>query len=530
MRGFGIRSAVVGAIAGVALLSQLITGWWQYDNLAEARRAEIRHVNEAALQSVADLAGRGVEGGNRMMLADASALSSYKAARVKYLKVSGMSAAQEKTLLTEEIPPQKVDYEYLAPGEDAARLKTAGNLGVTGFVAADFLFVVRMKLPHVKNGGELVAVFPADELRGMELQVATAILPFFLSIVVFSAAVAYFVGRRIASPVTSFSAQLKSVAQSLDLRQRVTLSPADVAFNAEAGVTALAFNELLEKLQAVLTQVSANVGQVSRAVSDLSRISQEVAQRSEDQSGAAGTMAQDMDRVMLSLSEVAGDAQKANEAASHSGQLSRQGGDIIHRASEEITNIAATVRNASQTIEKLGQQSNDISAIVQVIKEIADQTNLLALNAAIEAARAGESGRGFAVVADEVRKLAERTTTSTQQISTMIGGIQGSAKDAVAIMEDTVARVGAGVELAGQAGTSIVQINDSADQVVSGVEAINRALQLQTQVGQDVNNHVEAIARSTNENSSAAKRAADAALQLESLARDTQNAIAAFKT
>jgi len=104
---------------------------------------------------------------------------------------------------------------------------------------------------------------------------------------------------------------------------------------------------------------------------------------------------------------------------------------VVHNAAAEIARIAEAVDQASTSLAELEGISGEIGNIVATIREIADQTNLLALNAAIEAARAGEQGRGFAVVADEVRKLAERTATSTHEISSMVGRIQNRTKQAV---------------------------------------------------------------------------------------------------
>jgi methyl-accepting chemotaxis protein len=187
------------------------------------------------------------------------------------------------------------------------------------------------------------------------------------------------------------------------------------------------------------------------------------------------------------------------------------------------------VNESARIINDLGQQSEKISAIVNVIKEIADQTNLLALNAAIEAARAGESGRGFAVVADEVRKLAERTTKSTQEISGMIGAIQSGTQNAVASMTSGVSRVNNGVTLATRAGESIRVIESNARQVVETVADISSSLREQSAASTEIAKNVERIAQMAEENSSAVAENASTATHLERLSEGLEAEVCRFK-
>ena len=191
--------------------------------------------------------------------------------------------------------------------------------------------------------------------------------------------------------------------------------------------------------------------------------------------------------------------------------------------------ISETVAKASEVIKALGEESQQISSVVQVIKEVADQTNLLALNAAIEAARAGEQGRGFAVVADEVRKLAERTAQSTGDISAMIGKIQVSATEAVEEMDLVVQQVEAGQSSAQEAGELIRHIHAEAQNVSAAVTGISNALREQSQASQDVARHVESIAQMTDENNAAAEETASGSKLLSKLAQEMAAVVAQFK-
>ena len=330
--------------------------------------------------------------------------------------------------------------------------------------------------------------------------------------------------RSIFKPLEALEGAIEAAQKNNDLTAQVVVNKGD-----EVGRIAVAFNAMIASFRDTLNYVTARAQAVASASSQLSSLSGGLAQRTNQQSDATTAMAAAVEELTASIDNIAASAGEAHEIARQAGVLSASGGDVVQGAVSEMRKIAEAVDESARFIEELGHNSEQISAIVNTIKEIADQTNLLALNAAIEDARAGEQGRGFAVVADEVRKLAERTAKSTEEITAMIANIQGGTANAVASMEQGSACVHDGVRMAGQAGDSMGQIRAGAERVVESVRDISAALREEGAASSQVARNVEKVAVMTEETSGEAGQIAAASGDLERLALELQTAVAKFR-
>jgi len=287
----------------------------------------------------------------------------------------------------------------------------------------------------------------------------------------------------------------------------------------EVGKLVTKLSDMRKNLHELITAVHLTVAAVKQSAGELSASTSASAHEGKAQSEAASSMAAAMEQLSTSIDQVEEHASEARAITLTSGKQSEDSGRIIHSAANEMRLMADAVKDTANTIRELQDFSGQISSIVNVIKEIADQTNLLALNAAIEAARAGEQGRGFAVVADEVRKLAERTTSSTQEITKMIANIQQVTQRAVHEMDGGVQRVNEGVELANKAGASVADIRSGSDQVTRAVDEITDTLKEQVTAAREISRQVEQIAQGAEKNSATVAQTASSAHALEELAR-----------
>ncbi len=306
-------------------------------------------------------------------------------------------------------------------------------------------------------------------------------------------------------------------------------TPVDVDANDQDSLLAN-IRTMQDTLRSMISTIIGNAVEVSGAANQLLGASEEVADRARQQSDAASSMAASVEQMAVSIDQVTENAAEAHGISEEARTISEEGATVIHNAATEMRLISEAVQSSSNIVEELGNQSNQITSIVNTIKEIADQTNLLALNAAIEAARAGEQGRGFAVVADEVRKLAERTSLSTTEIGSMVAKIQNGTKSAVDSMQAGVEQVASGVELANQAGQSINRIRDGALRVTSVVNDISGAIREQGVAGNDIARKLETIAQMSEESAIAVRQTADAARRLHTLSDSLHQTVAQFKT
>ena len=360
-----------------------------------------------------------------------------------------------------------------------------------------------------------------SEVRALQVQIAIAAIVVTL-ILVMTMMIA--TRRWITHPLRSALAVTQRVADG-DLTQHIQADSSD-----EVGELLRSVDGMSTHLRGMIAEIDAGIRGLAESAHKLSTASDAVAASSGTQSQSATLMASAVEQMTASIQQVAEHAQSCRGLAENSGTVSDSGSEVINQAISSMSMIADTVKKSAGAVLHLGDESKEISQIVNVIREIADQTNLLALNAAIEAARAGEAGRGFAVVADEVRKLAERTSLSTTEITRMVDDIQAGAEKAVESMTRGEGQVQEGVSLAAEAGGRIADIKTGATQVSDAVIGISDALREQSAANREIARNVETIAEQAVQNHVQARSTSDAAREMEALTTQIRASISRFKT
>jgi methyl-accepting chemotaxis protein len=230
-----------------------------------------------------------------------------------------------------------------------------------------------------------------------------------------------------------------------------------------------------EESARINVQAASAIDEVTSTMHEMSINVQNMVKNTQTQASSVSETSASIDEMVASIQRVADTAKVLLDISQRSREEVGAGITTMEKATDGLNRINSAIESSAQIIGDLGNKTDDIGKIVEVIDDLAEQTNLLALNAAIEAARAGEHGLGFAVVADEVRKLAEKSAQSTREISELIGSIQKEARKAVENMDKSTVIVDEGLNLGADLGTALKKISNVVTEVYKFAQEIGAA-------------------------------------------------------
>jgi methyl-accepting chemotaxis protein len=303
------------------------------------------------------------------------------------------------------------------------------------------------------NGWVIIGQIPESELLSTAFTIRNSVI--FIGLVCFLAAMAimFFLSRTISVPP----------GRAVDLATAIAKGNLDrimhdnfLARGDEIGELAIAFRDMLDKLNEVIEGIQSAANSVASGSEQISSAAQQTSQGSTEQASSAEEVSAAVEEMNATIRQNADNSMTTEKIASQAAQDSEAGGKAVSHTVEAMKNIAA----------KTG-----------IIEEIARQTNLLALNAAIEAARAGEAGRGFAVVASEVRKLAERSQVAASEIGELSGQSVTIAEMAGVLLQKIVPDITKTEELVQEITASSREQNQGTEQIAKAVGQLDTVIQ-----------------------------------------------------
>lgn len=343
-----------------------------------------------------------------------------------------------------------------------------------------------------------------------------------LVVIALGIVVSLLTARMIAKPIVSVMNRMKSIAGG-DLSQ----APLETKSKDEIGQLIIATNEmndgtrdLLNKINTVSETVSSQSEELTQAASEVKSGSEQVAitmgelaTGSETQANSASDLSSIMSAFTTKVAEANENGEQVQKNSNNVMQMTNEGKELMNLSTDQMEKIEQIVHDAVGKMERLDNQSQEITTLVSVIKDIADQTNLLALNAAIEAARAGEQGRGFAVVADEVRKLAEQVSVSVNDITRIVSNIQNESGIVATSLGNGYSEIERGTIQIKNTGETFNKINESVMEMVQNIKTVSENLTDIAANSQEMNGSIEEIASVSEEAAAGVEQTAASAQQ-----------------
>jgi twitching motility protein PilJ len=295
------------------------------------------------------------------------------------------------------------------------------------------------------------------------------------------------------------------------------------------GAIADAINSTIEELRRLVTGINSAAQQVTSATAEAQSVSGQLLQAAQKQANEIQGTGQSVAEMTVSMHQVSKSASDSAAVAKTSLAAAEKGSHAVQNAIRGMNDIREQIQETSKRIKRLGESSQEIGEIVQLISDITEQTNVLALNAAIQAASAGEAGRGFTVVAEEVQRLAERSGEATRHIGAIVKSIQRDTQDAVEAMERSTRGVVDGTKTADEAGDALRDIEQISTRLAELIGAISNSTQQHAGAAAKVAANMKAILAITQLTTEGTKKTAASSARLTALADGLKSSVSNFK-
>jgi len=299
--------------------------------------------------------------------------------------------------------------------------------------------------------------------------------------------------------------------------------------NDELGTIADVYNNTLNSLKEIVVQVQTAVTQMAATSTSSEAAANQLSAKAQEQFQEVVQALEEVQLMVDSTQEVAANAQAIDQAVLKANQTVQSGDVTTQRTVAGILDIKETVTEAGEKIKSLGESSQKISRVVNLISDFATQTQLLSLNAAIEATRAGEYGRGFAVVADEVRSLARQSAKATTEIELMVQEIQSQTSELFKVIETVIGQVTNGTNLAQETRESLQAIASATTEISNLVAGITKATLVQTDQGKSVTQTMQGVAATSQETSQESTQVTASFQELLATANRLRETVAQFQ-